>query len=231
MKKLILITILVGLIAVPALAAPTVYFAGRQTGYYDGSGGEFSMKADDLSSFKHLWADDAKVTINNVEYLQTFCIEKTEIISVPGTYDYGISDSAIYNNVEGNSDPISIGTAYLFHEFQKGILEGYNYDASGTARETSAKDLQQAFWILEGEISDTGSNTYVLQVEALYADPTADNNGEIGVAVINIFAKDHFGEFDFRKQDMLVCIPAPGAILLGSLGVGLVGWLRRRRTL
>ena len=40
-----------------------------------------------------------------------------------------------------------------------------------------------------------------------------------------------YGSVDSLSPFAVVQIPAPGAILLGSIGAGFVGWLRRRRAI
>ena len=90
------------------------------------------------------------------------------------------------------------------------IGELYAYDAGGTILDSAftsvlAKDENETL-----TVSDGGGIAYI-QAFGSSAGSTVDTLG-----------------IDHMQWE---AIPAPGAILLGSLGVGLVGWLRRRRTL
>ena len=48
------------------------------------------------------------------------------------------------------------------------------------------------------------------------------------VRVLKMYASAHLGQTGYYKQDQPTMVPVPGAALLGSLGLGVAGWLRHR---
>ncbi len=249
MKKLLLFVMVLA-ICMPAMCGVSRVQLGWQESPYGpfqtGSGGEFSFRV--LSGWDPLYLYDSKATVldpsNNV-YFQTFCLETDEKVSGNTQYDATISWYAELGGKETDSgDPLSKGVAYLYHEFQKGTLTGYIYDKTNlTGRKSTAGALQEAIWNLEGEGSYTVAswiqndllmefglsgetwNTVAFQ-DRIRSDNYVNGVRAYDVAVMNVWGVDGVG--NVYQQDMVVCIPAPGALVLSALGTSLVGWIRRR---
>jgi hypothetical protein len=229
--------------------------------YQTGDGGEFTLLAGDgLETYLQYYVSGktSNVINNNGQTLsgtfESFCLEKNETISAGITYNAAMNDGAVNGGQGGirtiingvTTDMISKGTAWLYYEFAKGILTGYNY--TGNSRKDSAEKLQNAIWWLEGELSYSNydiahtSNIFINAVNDKFGIATvnnnrtynamANNNGVYGVKVLNLTftEKDKCGhETISYHQDQLVATPIPAAFWL--FGAGLVGLVSVRRRL
>ena len=160
-----------------------------------------------------------------------FCVEHNEYIrfSEPYTVD-SILDRAVRGGEGGidssynglTADTISKETAWLYFQFAKGTLTGYDYANTGPGRGVSADRLQNAFWRLEDESYNTAKSSFYYDLVTNSATRPTDaamNAALSRVRVVNPIALGSDGSMaqNHKQSQLYLVTPEPATIVVWSL--------------
>lgn len=232
---------------VPNVGADTVTVR-RLTGYAGANGGgEFNVTASNPLLFCGVYSRSTYITSGGITGFESFCLEEKEAIGGGTVYNYTLSQAAKLGGatpaqrgrLPGDntpSDPLSLGSAWLYTQFSAGTLPGYDY-TPGAGRIASATDFQKALWALENETDasnvpwDTlvAGNVFFNAAVSHFGGLAAarvDNNGLFNAEVMTLTTGT--GSRIKNAQDIIVRT-ADGGATLALLGAGLTGLAMARR--
>lgn len=174
---------------------------------------------------------------NAITGFQSFCLE-TSLPVTPGSYFVNLSTSSAVGHTSNGSasEPLDIRTAYLYHAFRTNpeslnasLIDGASFTApeGSIAQTMAAAQLQQAIYYLQDQTMRPvdGSPTGLDNALVDFANGASQAGWtDIGnVRVMQLWAKSADGSFiGNRGSQLTLVIPAPGALLLGFLGIGAI---------
>ena len=168
---------------------------------------------------------------------ETFCME-TGVEFSPGTLYYyslgNITQPTPGNTQQGSGLALTQGAAYLYYQFGKGLLSGFDYTGAGRMADDNL--LQAAIWALQGGQSYGGYPTPITSNQ-FYNDAIAASGGSLtdavgaytgsAVKVLQVWTNpDDTG----AAQNQLVLVP-DGGLTVALLGGALIGLQALRRKL